>query len=89
MRIGGQRFMFSDIIDFEVRKGNALFLTLTFDRREEVLSAFDHLSPGGTVLVPPRATTYSSCATTLVDRFGIRWGLMTEQTEGGAAKNLA
>ena len=27
------------------------------------------------------ATPYSSCLVVFVDKFGIRWGIMTEQTE--------
>lgn len=27
------------------------------------------------------ATPYSSCRVVFVDKFGIRWGIMTEQTE--------
>jgi PhnB protein len=81
MRIGGQRFFLSDIIDFELRKGIASFLSITFDRKEEVERAFSVLSEGGEALIPLRATSYSSCAGNVVDRFGVRWGLLTEQTE--------
>jgi PhnB protein len=81
MKIGGQRFMFSDIIDFEIQRGNSVFLTLTFNTKEEVREVYHALLPGSTVLASPHSTTYSSCTASLVDRYGIRWGLMTEQTE--------
>ncbi len=81
MKIAGQRFMFSDIIEFEVTKGNALFITVTFDTKEEVRRAYDLMIDGGSILVPLHAATYSSACASLVDRFGIRWGLMTEQTD--------
>lgn len=81
MRIGGQRFFFSDIIEFELKKGNASFIAITFDSREEVEKAFAVLAVGGEVLVPLRRTTYSSCVGNVIDRFGARWGLLTEQTE--------
>jgi PhnB protein len=81
MRIGDQRFFFSDIIEFELRKGDASFLSITFDRKEEVERAFSVLSEGGEALIPLRATSYSSCVGNVIDRFGIRWGLLTEQTE--------
>lgn len=80
MKIGPLRFMFSDIIDFAIARGNAVFMTITFDAKEEVVQAFDVLQEGGEILVPLRSTTYSSCAGTLIDKFSIRWGLMTEQT---------
>ena len=81
MNIGSQRFMFSDIIGFEICHGNSFFVVLTFDTREEVQEAYNALLPGSTVLVPIHSTTYSSCSANLIDKYGIRWGLMTEQTE--------
>lgn len=81
MEIGGQRFMFSDIIEFEIRNGNSLFLVVTFDTKEEVQQAYNAFLPESTILVPIHSTTYSSCTANLVDKYGIRWGLMTEQTE--------
>jgi PhnB protein len=82
MRIAGQRFMFSDIIEFDVTKGNALFITVTFDTKEEVRRAYDLMVDGGSILVPLHSATYSSACASLVDRFGIRWGLMTETVQG-------
>ncbi len=81
MKIGTQRFMFSDIIEFEIRNGNSLFLVVTFDTKEEVQRVYNAFLPESTILVPIHSTTYSSCIANLVDKYGIRWGLMTEQTE--------
>ena len=81
MKIGAQRFMFSDIFEFEIRNGNSLFLVVTFDTKEEVQQVYNAFLPESTILVPIQSTTYSSCIANLVDRYGIRWGLMTEQTE--------
>jgi len=52
-----------------------------FETKEEVEHAFNILAEDGNILIPLRRTTYSSCVGTLIDKFGIRWGLMTEQTE--------
>jgi len=73
--------MFSDNITLEIKNGNSFFLTVTFDTKEEVESAFNILAENGNILIPLRRTTYSSSVGTLIDKFGIRWGLMTEQTE--------
>jgi PhnB protein len=81
MHIGGQRFMFSDIIDFEIIPGNNFFVVVTFDTKEEVERIYNLLLPESKVLVPIHSTTYSSCTANLIDRYGMRWGLMTEQTE--------
>lgn len=81
MTIGGQRVMFSDMLEFGLAKGTALFLVVTFEDAQQVMGAYRVLAEGGTVLYPPHSTTYSSCFASVVDRFGFRWGLMTEQTE--------
>ena len=81
MTIGGQRFMFSDIIEFDIIHGNNFFVVVTLDTREEVKRIHDLLLPGGRLLVPLHSTTYSSCTANLIDRYGIRWGLMTEQVD--------
>jgi PhnB protein len=81
MKIGIQRIMFADVITFEINKGNSLFLTVTFETKENVEKAFNVLKDEGKILIPLRKTTYSSCIGTLIDKYGIRWGLMTEQTE--------
>ena len=79
--IGDQRFMMADEFDQPFLPGTANFLTLTFDTAEEVRHAFHLLEAEGTVIYPLRSTTYSSCMGTVKDKFGFRWGLMTEQTE--------
>ena len=81
MKIGTQRIMFSDIITFKIKKGNTFFLTITFETKEDVKKAFNTLSEKGKIIIPLRRTTYSSCAGNVIDKFGIRWALMTEQTE--------
>ena len=43
--------------------------------------AFDLMADGATIIYPIQATEYSSCFVSLVDKFGMRWELMTEQTE--------
>lgn len=79
--IGEQRIMFSDIIEFEPTQGISLFLTLTFEDAESVKKAYEVIKDGSTIIYPMVSTTYSSCFVSLVDKFGLRWGLMTEQTE--------
>lgn len=79
--IGNQRLMFSDIIEFNLNSGNSLFLTITFDNKEEVQKVYDVLCEGSTILYPIQSTTYSSCFVSLIDKFGFRWALMTEQTD--------
>ena len=79
--IGEQRIMMADERQQEPKVVTTLFLALTFEEAPQVMRAYEALLEGGTVIHPPRNTTYSSCICSIIDRFGIRWGLMTEQTQ--------
>ena len=57
------------------------FFLVIVGRKEDVLAVFEVLEDGGEVIYPPHSTTYSSCTTNVIDRFGFRWVIMTEQTE--------
>lgn len=43
--------------------------------------AIQIMKEGSKTIYRLEATPYSSCRVVFVDRFGIRWGIMTEQTE--------
>lgn len=77
MNIGQQRFFFSDSL-CPLAPGINLSIVVTFDRPEDVMHACTVLMEGGYAITPLKQTTYSSCFTSLVDRYGIRWELMTE-----------
>jgi len=81
MFIGNQRVMFSDIVEFDLSKGISLFLTLTFEDAVSVKRAYEVLKEGSTIVYPMVSTTYSTCFVSVIDKFGVRWGLMTEQTD--------
>jgi PhnB protein len=80
MSICGQRFMFSDIVEFGLTKGNSFFAAVLFDSADAVRRAYERMREGSTLLVPLKSTTYSPAIANLVDKFGQRWGLMTERT---------
>lgn len=79
--LGSQRIILSDHVDIAFQTCYSNFLTMMFDTKEEVRQAYEIMKEGSTTIYPMEATTYSSCRVVFVDRFGIRWGLMTEQTE--------
>lgn len=79
--IGEQRIMLSDELELDPAASTSLFLTVTFETADHVKKAYEVLKAGGTIVHPMRSTTYSSCMVSLIDKFGFRWGLMTEQTE--------
>lgn len=79
--IGNQRIMMSDNTDFDFQPGKALSLTVTMETKNDVINAFEVLKDGGEIIYPVHSTTYSSCFCSLVDKFGFRWVIMTEQTK--------
>jgi len=81
MFIGNQRIMLSDIIEFDLFKGTSVFLTITFEDVASVKRSYEVLKEDSTIVYPLVSTTYSSCFVSLIDKFGIRWSLMTEQTD--------
>ena len=79
--LGNQRIIMSDHVDIEFQTCYSNFLTMMCDTKEEVQSIYEVMKEGSTTIYPMEATPYSSCRVVFVDRFGIRWGIMTEQTE--------
>lgn len=79
--IGDQRIMLADIMDIDLQPSLALSLTVTMETKAEVVKAFDILKDGGKIIYPVHSTSYSSCTCSLVDKFGFRFVIMTEQTE--------
>lgn len=82
MFIGTQRFMLNDTSDESTNLlGHTMSLVVTFDCSSDVKQAFSILSDGCTIVHPMQSTSYSSCFVSLIDKFGMRWELMTEQIE--------
>lgn len=79
--LDGQRIIMSDHVDIEFTVCYSNFLTIMYDTKEEVQRAYEIMKEGSTTIYKMEATPYSSCRVVFVDRFGIRWGIMTEQTE--------
>lgn len=79
--LDGQRIIMSDHVDIAFTVCYSNFLTIMFDTKEEVQRAYEIMKEGSTTIYKMEATPYSSCRVVFVDRFGIRWGIMTDQTE--------
>ena len=81
--LGDQRIIMSDLVDgdieFQICYSN--FLTVMLDTKEEVQQAYEIMKEGSKTIYQMEATPYSSCRVVFIDKFGIRWGIMTEQTE--------
>lgn len=82
MYIGTQRLMLNDSTDSDAQSLNhVMSLVVTFDTADAVQRALSILAEGCTIIHPMQSTSYSSCFVSLIDKFGMRWELMTEQTE--------
>lgn len=81
LMLDDQRIIMSDHADIQFTTCYSNFLTLMYDTKEQVQQAYELLKEGSQTIYPMEATPYSSCRVVFVDRFGIRWGIMTEQTE--------
>lgn len=79
--LGDQRIIMSDHVDIEFSVCYSNFLTIMYDTKEEVQHAYEIMREGSTTIYKMEATPYSSCRVVFVDKFGIRWGIMTEQTD--------
>ncbi len=78
--IGNQRIMMTDVIGDNLPAGNSISLLITFDTANDIKKSYDILSEDAIIITPIKATTYSSCFVSLIDKYGMRWELMTEQT---------
>ena len=81
LMLDNQRIIMSDHVDIEFQTCYSNFLTIMYDTKEEVQSAYEIMKEGSKTIYQMEATPYSSCRVVFVDKFGIRWGIMTEQTE--------
>lgn len=68
-------------MDLVLKPGYALSLTVTMETKDDVEKAFEALKDGAEIIYSLHTTTYSSRTCSLVDKFGFRWIIMTEQTE--------
>ena len=76
-----QRIIMSDHVDMQFETCYTNFLTVMMDTKEQVTAAWETMKEGSTVIYPLGSTFYSSARVVFVDRFGIRWGIMTETSE--------
>ena len=77
--LGDIRIIMSDHVDIDFTTCYTNFLTVMYDTKEEVDRAYEVLREGSQTIYPIQETPYSTCRVVFVDKFGIRWGIMTEK----------
>ena len=75
---GEQLFRMSDGADTKPNTNTAVFFAVNLDTVEEVKKAFEVLQASGTVIDELETTPYSACMGSVMDKYGIRWRVMTE-----------
>ena len=79
--ISEQRLTLTDSPDDPLPNTHPVSLLITFKTAEDVKKSYEIMSDGATIIYPIQTTDYSSCFVSFIDKFGMRWELMTEQTE--------
>jgi PhnB protein len=77
MVLGKQRYLLCDNLFDDLPYGHSMYLVATFSRDDDVKKAFEVMSDGATIISPLAKNDISSCCGTLIDRFGVKWDLMT------------
>jgi PhnB protein len=65
----------ADVKPEQYQKPRGFYLLLGFGNEAAVIAAFNLLSDGGDVILPPQRTFWSACYAIVIDRFGVPWKL--------------
>lgn len=81
-RLFGNRIFMTDVDDKSyIINNNPLSLTITFDSADKVREVYDLMMEKSKTISPFQSTSYASAFVSFIDRYGMRWELMTEQTD--------
>lgn len=81
LTLGDQRIIMSDNVTVAFQTSFSTFLTVMCDAKEDVEKAYVIMKEGSQTIYPMEAVPYSSCRVVFVDKYGIRWGIMTENAQ--------
>jgi uncharacterized glyoxalase superfamily protein PhnB len=55
------------------------WMQVSFDTKDEVVSVFEKLANGGTVVEAPTAQFWATLNAYVTDRFGLHWNILTNE----------
>ncbi|HWR42126.1 glyoxalase/bleomycin resistance/extradiol dioxygenase family protein [Sporomusa sp.] len=74
LKINGSNVMFSDVFPgMPFIAGNNISLTIVSNNIDEIISLFNKLKDGGTIVMDLQETFWSKCYSNVTDKFGIQW----------------
>lgn len=80
--IDGSNVMFSDVFPgMPFIEGNNISLAIVNQNKEKIISYYDKLKEGGTVVMELQETFWSKCYGQVKDKFGILWQLSYDNGE--------
>ena len=79
LALDDQRIIMCDNVTVPFKTSYATFLTVMCDEKEDVEKAYAIRKEGSRTIYPLIAVPYSSGRVVFVDRYGIRWVIMTER----------
>jgi PhnB protein len=81
MCIHGQKVFLNDRFGKKDTKTDiALHMIVTFFSTDELLSAYEILKEGCTIIDPLEKLPYSALAVQFIDRHGVQWGFMVDES---------
>ena len=81
MRIHDTRMMLNDRFGNRNKSTDcAVALIITFKSAAELLACYEIIRPGCIVIDPPEKLSYTELGLQFIDRFGVQWGFMVEES---------
>jgi len=82
LNIDGSNVMFSDVFPgMPFIEGNNITLSIVNENKDKIISYYDKLKEGGTVVMELQETFWSKCYGQVKDKFGILWQLNYDNGE--------
>ena len=58
-------------------------LIVTFKNEDDLLSCYDKMKDGSIIIDPLEALPYTPLAVQFIDKYGVQWGFMVDESMGG------
>lgn len=88
MHIHGQKIYLNDRFGKKDTSTDiAIHLIVTFKNKADLLSCYDKMKEGSITIDPLETLPYSPLAVQFIDKFGVQWGFMVDESKLGGEEN--